>query len=420
MGVVNGVSRRTMLLTGVRVATAIASVSLSASGLAQGSPNNYPFAESGTTAGTLSSTARCYFFQTEPGTHWDVTLQSSKFDAFLTIGIGNNCDSFRAFLRNDDSDKTYNSRIKFTADGGTYIIRVGARSDGRGDFNLNIEESEPGATKLPAGIKVEGAPVAGPPVDPTLSASTAPASGRPFPAAGSQIQDCPECPALVVVPAGSFMMGSSAGEEGRDASEGPRHAVKFDRPFAIGKYEVTFDEWEACVQQKGCTHNPNDQGWGRGRRPVIDVSWNDAMQYIRWLSRKTGQAYFLPSESEWEYATRAGTTTPWNTGNAIITDDANILNGLARTVPVGGYPANAFGLHDTHGNVEEWVADCYEVGYFGTPVNGGTMFAKGCKERVARGSIFSAGVEQARSARRSRSLTNKRYSAVGFRVARGL
>jgi len=384
----------------------------------------HPFLDIGETQGQLTSGSECYYLQTEPGSHWDISVRAQRFDAYLTIGTGTSCQSIRPILRSDDANGL-NPRTQFTASGGTYLVRVTVSGwssllggGSKGDFVIAVSEGKPGGRKLPAGAQIAGAPSAR---DASLSASTAPASGEPVPAKGTTIKDCDDCPQLVVIPAGSFMMGSSAEEEGRNANEGPRHLVTIGRPFAIGVHEVTFDEWAACVRDKGCTYTtPRDNGWGRGRRPVVDVSWNDAMQYVRWLSRKTGRQYFLPSEAEWEYAARAGTQTPWNTGKAIITDDANILNALQRTVPVGGFPANAFGVHDVHGNVREWVADCYEVGYFGTPTDGGAMASTGCKERVIRGGSFSNIPADSRSAWRTKQPPTGRFSNAGFRVARAL
>ena len=182
---------------------------------------------------------------------------------------------------------------------------------------------------------------------------------------------------MVVIPAGSFLMGSPEGEEGRLDREGPQHPVTIGAPFALGKYEVTFDEWDACVAAGGCEHRPDDQGWGRGTRPVINVSWEDAHQYVAWLSGETGETYRLPSEAEWEYAARAGTTTRyfWGDGEDPACGSANIYDqvgkaaddyggasfgcddGFAETAPAGSFRANAFGLHDVSGNVWEWVED---------------------------------------------------------------
>jgi formylglycine-generating enzyme required for sulfatase activity len=196
-------------------------------------------------------------------------------------------------------------------------------------------------------------------------------------------RDCPECPEMVIIPSGSFMMGSPESGSGRESNEGPVHRVSVRQPFAIGKYEVTFAEWDACVADGGCNgYWPEGFGWGRGKRPVINVSWKDATSYTSWLSRKTGHAYRLPSKAEWEYAARAGTTTRYHFGNSISSSQANYdldptqvanLNYrpasrmVARSVPVGSYPANAFGLHDVHGNVREWVGDCWNESYAGAP-----------------------------------------------------
>ena len=175
---------------------------------------------------------------------------------------------------------------------------------------------------------------------------------------GHVFRDCLECPEMVVIPGGSYMMGSPSGEEGRSNNEGPRHEVTIPRPFAVGKYEVTFAEWDVCVAGGGCGgYRPIDRGWGRGRRPVIEVSWEDTKSYVEWLSRKTGKRYRLLTESEWEYVARAGTTGPFHFGRTISTELANYEgDGLwrSKTVSVGSFPANGFGLHDVHGNVWEW------------------------------------------------------------------
>ena len=192
---------------------------------------------------------------------------------------------------------------------------------------------------------------------------------------GDVFRDCPHCPEMVVVPAGSFMMGSPASEEGRDRyREDPQHRVTIDSPFAVGVYEVTFAEWDACVSAGGCLYRV-DNGFGRDRRPIINVSWRNAQAYAEWLSRETEESYRLLSEAEWEYVARAGTVTRFHWGNAIGSNRANCHDCGSRwdasgTAPVGSFGANAFGLHDVHGNVDEWVVDCWYDNYEGAPRDG--------------------------------------------------
>jgi formylglycine-generating enzyme required for sulfatase activity len=243
-------------------------------------------------------------------------------------------------------------------------------------------------------------------------------SDEPVRAAGSVFRDCPDvCPEMVALPAGSFLMGSSASEEGRSASEGPQHSVTIGQPFAMGKFEITIAEWNACVADAGCT---GAQIIGTVRRPAHSMQWNNARQYTAWLSLKTGKRYFVPSEAEWEYAARAGTTTPWNTGDGIITDDGNILGLFGQIVPAGGFPPNAFGLHDMHGNVAEWVLDCHDVGYFGTPTDGGAAVAPNCPNRVVRGGSFVSDPAAVRSAARLPTPPATLSDKIGFRVARAM
>ena len=188
---------------------------------------------------------------------------------------------------------------------------------------------------------------------------------------GTTFRDCAECPLLVEVPSGTYEMGSPPTEEGRDGDEGPQHTVTIGYRLAVGVYEVTFAEWDACVADGGCDgYRPSDEGWGRGARPVINVSWNDARAYVAWLSRKTGRSYRLLSESEWEYVARAGTTTRYHTGDTIALSQANYANASGQTVEVGSYAANVFGLHDVHGNVWEWTQDCRNSSYTGAPTDG--------------------------------------------------
>jgi formylglycine-generating enzyme required for sulfatase activity len=244
---------------------------------------------------------------------------------------------------------------------------------------------------------------------------------------GDTFKDCADCPEMVVVPAGSFRMGDLSG--GGDSREKPVHRVTIPRLFAAGKFEVTFAEWDACVSAGGCSHRPGDTGWGRGRRPVINVSWDDIQSYVQWLSGKTGKNYRLLSEAEWEYAARAGTTTPFHTGSRITTDQANFdgnytYNGSSkgqyrkRTVAVGSFSANRFGLHDMHGNVWEWVGDCWNGNYDGAPTNSSVWNSGDCSRRVLRGGSWDYTPRDMRSANRFWSTSGTRSIFNGFRIAR--
>lgn len=248
---------------------------------------------------------------------------------------------------------------------------------------------------------------------------------------GDEFKDCDECPLMVVVPAGEFLMGSPESEEGRKADEGPQRKVTISRAFAVGKFEVTFSEWDACVTARKCKYNPGDEGWGRGRRPVINVSQDDAQQYIAWLSKKTDKSYRLLSEAEWEFAARAGNETPFSTGSAITSDQAN-FNGnqtyggsskgkyREKTLEVGSFGPNAFGLNDMHGNVWEWVDGCYEESYESAPIDGSVAKGSvGCSG-VLRGGSWINYPRYLRAAYRSRDLTFARTGHFGFRLARTL
>jgi formylglycine-generating enzyme required for sulfatase activity/serine/threonine protein kinase len=242
------------------------------------------------------------------------------------------------------------------------------------------------------------------------------------PSVRETVRDCPDCPEMVHLSAGTFVMGSPDGEEQRSDDEGPQHRVRVSA-FYIGKYAVTFDEWDACESAGGCATRAGDAGWGRGRRPVIKVSWNDAQQYARWLVAKTGRAYRLPSEAEWEYAARAGTVTPYWWGVAIGRDRANCDGCGSRwdnhqTAPVGSFPPNAFGLYEMLGNVWQWTQDCYNTGYAGAPADGSAWTTGHCAQRVARGGSWSDSPRDLRTASRSEGPAAASYSTESFRLAR--
>jgi formylglycine-generating enzyme required for sulfatase activity len=238
------------------------------------------------------------------------------------------------------------------------------------------------------------------------------ASGDP----GGAFRDCSACPEMVVIPPGSFLRGSPDGDN--RPAEIPQQVVKLEAAIAVGKFEVTFDEWDACVAESGCSHSPEDRGWGRGRRPVIHVSWNDAQQYVRWLSRKTGRSYRLLSETEWEYAARAHTTTAYAYGNHISPRQANYYT--RGTTPVGSFTPNGFGLYDMHGNVWEWTADCWNPNYVGAPLHAEARLSGDCSRRVVRGGSWDDYPWFVRSAERSNGMVAVRLDDLGFRLALSL
>jgi formylglycine-generating enzyme required for sulfatase activity len=243
-------------------------------------------------------------------------------------------------------------------------------------------------------------------------------------------KECDACPQMLVAPPGRFMMGSPETEESHLDPEEPQHLVTFAQPFAVGAFAVTFDEWDACVVDGGCDgYRPSDQGWGRGRRPVINVSWHDAKAYVEWLSRKTGRTYRLLSEAEREYAARAGTATPFWWGSSISTEQANYDGNFVygggpngeyrqRTLSVESFQPNPWGLYQVHGNVLEWTEDCSNDNYNGAPSDGSAWISGDCSRRALRGGSWYFSPDFARSAFRVRLYSVNRTSTQSFRVGR--
>jgi formylglycine-generating enzyme required for sulfatase activity len=234
-------------------------------------------------------------------------------------------------------------------------------------------------------------------------------------------KECANCPEMVVVPAGRFTMGSERSWKGA----GPQHTVTFARPFAVARFAVTFDDWDACVADGGCNDRPSDEGWGRGRRPVINVRWDDAKAYAAWLSRQAGAAYRLPSEAEYEYAALAGATTTYPWGDEIGEGNAN-CDGCGsqwdkkQTAPVGSFAPNAFGLYDVAGNVWQWIADCYHDNYKDAPNDGAAWTSGNCNYRVVRGGAWYSSRYDLKPSARSLSGSANWSSGLGFRLARTL
>jgi formylglycine-generating enzyme required for sulfatase activity len=240
---------------------------------------------------------------------------------------------------------------------------------------------------------------------------------------GETFKECASCPEMVVVPTGSFIMGSPANEVGRRDNEGPQREVAVRQPFAVGRFEITENEWYACYAHTGCLRFPVPTFWSRGRLPVRNVSWNDAKQYVAWIAGVTGKPYRLLTEAEWEYVARAGNPKRFSFG-----DDEAKLGEHAwyhdnstddRPQPVGQKKPNPFGLFDTHGNVWEWVDDCYKNNYDGAPSDSSPLVSGDCDRHVVRGGSYLNGAEALRSARRGGN-TDSLYKDVGLRVGRSL
>jgi formylglycine-generating enzyme required for sulfatase activity len=248
-----------------------------------------------------------------------------------------------------------------------------------------------------------------------------PAAGKqPVPPAGiRELKDCPACPAMIALPPGSFTMGSNTG----DPSEKPAHRVSIGAPYAIGKHEVTVEQWNACVEAGACQKLTNDAISREKNTPVRDVSWDDAQQYVKWLSKLSGQSYRLPTEAEWEYAARAGTATRFWWGDQMRKGNAN-CKGCAdpwsqeSPAAVGSFAANSFGLHDTSGSVWEWVADCWHNSFKDAPADGRAWDTAACRDRVIRGGSWRDGESYMPSSTRFKYSASVRYSQNGFRVAR--
>jgi formylglycine-generating enzyme required for sulfatase activity len=248
------------------------------------------------------------------------------------------------------------------------------------------------------------------------------------PGAVTEFKDCAGCPHMMIIPAGEFTMGSPPAEQQAEA----QHRVTIATPFAVSKFEITFDDWDVCVRDGGCDKTrPNDESWGRGRHPVIHMSFDTAKTYVTWLSRKTGKTYRLLTEAEWEYAARAGTTTTFAFGDTISPSSANYNastdgsgpseENRQKTLPVGSFPPNAFGLHDMHGNVSEWVEDCFHNDYTEkAPADGSAWVEGNCTGRVLRGGSWEDSDAELRSAARVGEYRYNSSYVDGFRIARSL
>jgi formylglycine-generating enzyme required for sulfatase activity len=235
---------------------------------------------------------------------------------------------------------------------------------------------------------------------------------------GTVFRDCADCPQLVWLPQGEVVIG----EAGNEA----RAVVAIDYLLAVGRFEVTFAEWDACVAGGGCRHRPDDSGWGRGWQPAINISWVDAQQYVAWLSRRTGKRYRLLSDAEWEYAARAGTDARYWWGNQVGRGDANCRDCGSKwdgrqAAPVGRFAPSPFGLYDMHGNVSEWVEDCYHDGHRNAPGRG-RAGRRDCgaqsDARIVRGGAWHESARSIRSTSRSSAVSDYYDDGIGLRIAR--
>ncbi|EJM77361.1 dihydropyoverdine dehydrogenase [Pseudomonas sp. GM55] len=264
-------------------------------------------------------------------------------------------------------------------------------------------------------------------------AYTAPLPGKVF-------KDCRHCPEMVVLPAGTFTMGTPEGEVGREPDEGPMHEVTFDKPFAMSRYQITAGEWVQYMKETGVTLPDGDTRPGRActngkpsypqgpRQPAVCMNFAEVTAYVAWLSRKTGQHYHIVSEAQREYAARAGSTGPFpfpfdpGTEYSIATH-ANTYgptDGYSHSSPVGSYPPNAFGMYDMHGNVYEWIADCYHPDYVGAPTDGSAWTEPDCDTLRTRGNDWGEAPVFSRSGNRNDIDPQTRGDWIGFRVVRTL
>ncbi|TCR64304.1 SUMF1/EgtB/PvdO family nonheme iron enzyme [Bosea sp. BK604] len=310
-------------------------------------------------------------------------------------GSGDQADAFELSfwdtIRNSENSAEYRAYLDAYPNG-RFAALARAREQ--------LYRQKPGAAAAPAPIQAPAA---------------TPAAAQ---AQAKTLRDCSFCPELTLIPAGSFEMGSNEMFE----FEKPVHQVTIRAPFYLGTREVSFAEWDSCVDQGGCSQRPSDRNLGRGRRPVTDVSWEDANAYTAWLSAKTGKRYRLPTEAEWEYAARAGSNTTYPWGRNLDKEMANCLGCNAQqrrqTIESGQYPPNAFGLYDMAGNAAEWVADCWGESYRTTPRDGSAYTAPACRERVLRGGSFNNDPRYLRSAARFKYEADVRFYTNGFRVLR--
>ncbi|MFK7862530.1 MAG: SUMF1/EgtB/PvdO family nonheme iron enzyme [Granulosicoccus sp.] len=308
---------------------------------------------------------------------WDGDSSHSQCNTLL--------DALRARLQNDESV------VRTTGDG------MPPGSDGTN--TSSSEETQPPEARTPNRQK---------------PASDRQFTRKPGDTYRDTLEDGSQGPAMVIIPAGRYLMGSPDGEGHED--EHPQHEVVIPAPFSMGQYAVSFAEFDAFCEATG--RDAIKDAFGRDKQPVINVSWHDAVAYCQWLSTMSGQDYCLPSEARWEYACRAGTTTPWNTGTKLGTDQANFARTHSETVPVDQYAPNDFGLYQMHGNVWEWCQDAWQDDYKGAPTDGSAKDSRSnSTARALRGGSWINFDGNCRSSYRRSSHPDGRYYSIGFRVS---
>lgn len=276
----------------------------------------------------------------------------------------------------------------------------------------------PSATSPPASPRQPSSRPVSPPVGAPPTAAMPPQS--PPSAANHEIRDCATCPALIEVDPGTFTMGNNSD----DPSEKPAHRVTIAHRFALAKYPVTVAQWNMCVAASACLRPASEGGQGPNA-PVHDVSWDDAQQYLKWLTKTTGKPYRLPTEAEWEYAARGGTTTRYWWGDAMSKGHANCKDcgppwRADSPADVGSFAPNPLGFYDMNGGVWEWVSDCWHSSYKNAPSDGRSWEDPFCQSRVIRGGSWLDGAGYMLSSTRFKYDGSVRYTANGFRVARDL
>ena len=290
------------------------------------------------------------------------------------------------------------------------------------DEKVGLIIRQPGAETAPAGASDPAGPATGaaPQPDPSETAASAPVARTAGNTFRDRLRTGGKGPEMVVVPAGRFDMGCGSDQDCAEA-EKPRHEVVIARPFAISRYEVTFEDYDRFT----FPYKVDDEGWGRGRRPVINISWEEATAYAAWLSAQTGKRYRLPTEAEWEYAARARSSTRYSWGDDVGRNQANCNNEFCGdpwefTAPAGSFATNAWGLHDMQGNVYEWVQDCWNGSYDGAPADGSAWESGDCNRRVGRGGSWYGGPGVLRPASRNGGASALRSHLIGFRLVQDL